>query len=228
VDKTGKEVAYMSYGNVILQEWFPFADAGSIQAEPAAVVEKTVDVPLWKELEDGGKRQSAVVLGYTEVEGRTAVICVERSAKLRRHAGQLAFPGGAKESGDRTPLDTAFRECREELGLSAGRFHVKAMLPKEYAYSSDFVIYPFVAFIAFDDIKRFIRPDPVEISSAFVVCTDRLRLPPELFWGKSESGAFMYPVFKVDEKRVIWGATAKILWRFLRNTACFCGAKTCL
>jgi 8-oxo-dGTP pyrophosphatase MutT (NUDIX family) len=218
----------MSCDDVILQEWLPFADAGSIPTEPAAVMPGTGDVPLWKELEDGGKRQSAVVLGYTEVEDGTAVICVERSAELRRHAGQLAFPGGAKESGDRTPLDTAFRECREELGLSAGRFRIENMLPKEYAYSSDFVIYPFVAFIAFDDVKGFIRPDPVEISSAFVVRTDRLRLPPELFWGKSESGAFMYPVFKLDEKRAIWGATAKILWRFLRNSACCRGAKTCL
>lgn len=220
-------MANMGDGEIILQEWFPFSAAGSIQAEPAAVMEGSVDVPLWKDLDDGCKRQSAVVLGYTEVEGRTAVICVERSAEMRRHAGQLAFPGGAKENGDRTPMDTAFRECREELGLSPGRFRVETMLPKEYAYSSDFVIYPFVAFIAFDDIKGLIRPDPVEISSAFVVCTERLRLPPELFWGKSESGAFMYPVFKVDEKRTIWGATAKILWRFLRNRACRGGAKRC-
>ncbi len=221
-------MANMSCGDVILQEWLPFTGAVNIATEKTAVIPGAWDVPSWKELEDGDKRQSAVVLGYTEVEGRTAVICVERSAKLRRHAGQLAFPGGAKESGDRTPLDTAFRECQEELGLSAGRFRLEAMLPKEYAYSSDFVIYPFVAFIAFTDIQRFIRPDPVEISSAFVVRTDGLRLPPELFWGKSKAGAFMYPVFKVDEKRAIWGATAKILWRFLRNSACLGGAKTCL
>ncbi|MFP4481643.1 MAG: NUDIX hydrolase [Thermovirgaceae bacterium] len=188
----------------------------------------TCDVPSWKELNDGDKRQSAVVLAYTEVDGKTSFICVERSAKLRRHAGQLAFPGGAKDGDDGTPLDTAFRECREELGLSFDRFRVEAMLPKEYAYSSDFVIYPFVAFIDFEEVKRHIRLDPVEIRSAFVVCVDRLRFPPELFWGGSKSGAFMYPVFSVDTERAIWGATAKILWRFLRNPAFCRGVQRCL
>jgi 8-oxo-dGTP pyrophosphatase MutT (NUDIX family) len=217
----------MNEGGIILQEWVPLPHDESHPPDPAIGEGDLGDAPLWNDLDDEGKRQSAVVVAYTEVEDRISVLCVERSTRLRRHAGQLAFPGGAREHNDSTPMDTAFRECHEELGLFPGQFRIEAMLPKEYAYSSDFVIYPFVAFIEIEELRRCVRPDPVEISSAFLVWTDRLRLPPELFWGNSKTGAFMYPVFRVDDTRSIWGATAKILWKFLRNLTRRDGVVTC-
>lgn len=220
-------MAPMNEGGIILQEWVPLPHGESDQPDSVIGVGDPGDAALWNDLDDEGKRQSAVVVAYTEVEDRISVLCVERSTRLRRHAGQLAFPGGAREQGDRTPMDTAFRECHEELGLSPGQFRIEATLPKEYAYSSDFVIYPFVACIEIDELRRCVRPDPVEISSAFLVWTDRLRLPPELFWGNSKTGAFMYPVFRVDNTRSIWGATAKILWKFLRNLTRRDGVATC-
>lgn len=219
----------MDSGDIILREWPSLQVEGSLLTEtPGGASRSCGCAPPWQDLDDARARQSAVVVGYTEVDGRPSVLCVERSVSMRRHAGQLAFPGGAREAGDGTPLDTALRECHEETALEPGMFRVLGMLPKEYAYSSDFVIYPIVARIEFEEVKRRIRPDPVEIESAFVVCLDRLHMPPELYWGKSGTGSFMYPVFRIDGQRAIWGATARILWRFLRSLQGHSGVAVCL
>lgn len=218
----------MAGSSVILQEWpsFPknLTREGTFERGKLPFCGR---VPSWEALGLEKGRQSAVVVVCTEAKGRECVICVERSASMRRHAGQLAFPGGVREPQDFSPVETAFRECYEELGLPPEKFRLKGALPKEYAYSSDFVIYPFVAEISCEEIDRRIEPDPVELHSAFLVRLESLKQPPELYWGSSVRGSFMYPVFRLDGKRSIWGATARILWRFLRSPEAFRGAIRC-
>ncbi|MCZ9342939.1 CoA pyrophosphatase, partial [Streptomyces sp. TRM76130] len=72
--------------------------------------------------EDGGGRQSAVLILFGEGERGPELLLMERAGSLRSHAGQPAFPGGAldPEDGDPQgdgPLRAALREAEEETGL---------------------------------------------------------------------------------------------------------------
>ena len=45
------------------------------------------------------------------------VVLTRRRADLRRHAGEISFPGGRRDPRDHDLLDTALREAQEEIGL---------------------------------------------------------------------------------------------------------------
>jgi 8-oxo-dGTP pyrophosphatase MutT (NUDIX family) len=76
------------------------------------------------------------------VAGGAAFLLCRRAAKLRRHAGQWALPGGRLDAGE-TPLQAALREVREELGLSLEAENVLGWLD-DYPTRSGFVITPVV------------------------------------------------------------------------------------
>lgn len=61
---------------------------------------------------------SAVLLAvYEQEDGAPALLYTKRAETLRRHAGELSFPGGRVDPGDRDPLAAALREAEEEVGL---------------------------------------------------------------------------------------------------------------
>jgi len=76
------------------------------------------------------------------VAGGPAFLLCRRAAKLRRHAGQWALPGGRLDAGE-TPVQAAVREVREELGLSLEAENVLGCLD-DYPTRSGFVITPVV------------------------------------------------------------------------------------
>jgi 8-oxo-dGTP pyrophosphatase MutT (NUDIX family) len=76
------------------------------------------------------------------VAGGAAFLLCRRAAKLRRHAGQWALPGGRLDAGE-TPGEAALREVREELGLSLGPESVLGWID-DYPTRSGFVITPVV------------------------------------------------------------------------------------
>lgn len=76
------------------------------------------------------------------VAGGAAFLLCRRAAKLRRHAGQWALPGGRLDAGE-TPVEAAIRELREEIGLTVGAEQVLGWLD-DYPTRSGFVITPVV------------------------------------------------------------------------------------
>jgi len=75
-------------------------------------------------------------------EDRAAVLLTRRSVKLKKHAGQWAFPGGRMDAGE-TPEETAVRELEEEVGLKLGIDGVIGRLD-DYTTRSGFTIKPVV------------------------------------------------------------------------------------
>ena len=48
----------------------------------------------------------------------TSILLVKRSSKVSTHKGEICFPGGKEENSDKSLLNTAFRELKEEIGIS--------------------------------------------------------------------------------------------------------------
>ena len=83
---------------------------------------------------------------------RPNVIMTVKPAHLRIHAGEVSFPGGKVEDGDRDLLHTALRETHEEIGLRLERDHVVARLCDVMTRNSRFIISPFVAVLDGTDV----------------------------------------------------------------------------
>jgi len=96
--------------------------------------------------EDSGRgwREAAVLVLLHPTPAGLAFPLIERTHGLRHHAGQIALPGGALESGE-TPLEAALRETREEIGIAVPRADVVGALSDIRALPSGYVVHPFVA-----------------------------------------------------------------------------------
>ncbi|MEA3507984.1 MAG: CoA pyrophosphatase [Synergistota bacterium] len=172
--------------------------------------------PSWRDMPPAEKRQSAVALPLFKKDGDLRILCLERARELSRHPGEVGFPGGAREDADRGPVQTCLREMNEELGIPDSLVKVMGLLPSECTFSSDFVIFPVVCILNSDLRADMIRIDPGEVRMVLDVGLSDLAAAPEMKWGWYGDRPFMYPRFPVGNGYVIWGASARILWRLLR------------
>lgn len=74
------------------------------------------------------QRQAAVLIPVVrrEVPG---LLLTKRSSQLRKHAGQVAFPGGAVDSSDASLIAAALREAQEEVAIPPESVEILGMLP---------------------------------------------------------------------------------------------------
>src|SRR5262249_46293474 len=93
----------------------------------------------------GDGRPSAVLLLFGESGGQPDLLIVQRSPRLRRHAGQPAFPGGVIEPADGGPVGAALREATEEVAVDPAGVDVLAVLPELFIERSGFRVTPVLA-----------------------------------------------------------------------------------
>src|SRR2546426_4047272 len=92
-------------------------------------------------------RKASVLLGLFDQNNETYLAFIRRASTLRAHSGEIAFPGGATEVNDVSPIGTALREAQEEIGLDPTRVEVLGILPPVFTVVSNFLITPVVAFL---------------------------------------------------------------------------------
>jgi 8-oxo-dGTP pyrophosphatase MutT (NUDIX family) len=97
--------------------------------------------------------------GIAGVAGGAAFLLCRRAAKMTRHAGQWALPGGRVDHGE-TVQSAALREIREELGLTIHPADVLGRLD-DYPTRSGFVITPLVVW---GGSHVELSPDPGEVA----------------------------------------------------------------
>lgn len=157
-------------------------------------------------------RDSAVLVPFVVRDGVPSLLFTLRPVHLRRHAGQVSFPGGARDAGDATLLHTALRETREELGVPQESVEVLGMLD-EIPTTSEFRVVPYVGLL---DPAVPLRPDVGEIAELLEIPVARLQSPgvrrmeKRVFRG-AERDVYFYDV----GPNTIWGATARILKNLL-------------
>jgi len=121
----------------------------------------------------GRRRHAAVALVLVDdLEGRACFVLTRRAARLRRHAGQWALPGGGLDAGE-APEQAALRELEEEVGLRLGPGAVLGALD-DYPTRSGFVITPVVIWGGAGSV---LIPDPREVASVHRVPVDELVQP---------------------------------------------------
>jgi 8-oxo-dGTP pyrophosphatase MutT (NUDIX family) len=106
----------------------------------------------------GSVRAAVLIPLYRSGNGLVAVF-TKRAADLRRHAGEISFPGGRQDP-DEELLDTALREAEEEIGLERDDVRLVGALPPTGTIVTNYAVYPFVGLI---EPGRTFRPNPIEV-----------------------------------------------------------------
>jgi 8-oxo-dGTP pyrophosphatase MutT (NUDIX family) len=154
-----------------------------------------------------GRASAVLVLLGEGATGEPDVLVLQRSATMRSHAGQPAFPGGAADPDDTGPAATALREASEEVGLDSDTVEVLAVLPTLWIPVSGFLVTPVLAWwrqphdvgpVAVAEVEAVDRVPVSELADP----VNRLRV-------RHPSG-FISPAFAV-RGMLIWGFTAGVL-----------------
>jgi 8-oxo-dGTP pyrophosphatase MutT (NUDIX family) len=155
----------------------------------------------------GGRTDSAVLVPlFTDGDERLHAVFTKRREDLRRHAGEISFPGGRRDE-DETLIDTALREAFEEVGLPPEAVEVVGALAPVGTFVTNYAIYPFVGLIepGFEWIAQ-----ETEVAAVLELSLDDLVAGHSLKRLVRRGMAFKTDVYEVDG-HMVWGATARIL-----------------
>lgn len=159
-----------------------------------------------------GSVKAAVLVALYEEGGRLHAVFTKRPADMRRHAGEISFPGGRMD--DHEDLrDTALREAEEEIGLAREQVQVVGALPPIGTIVTNYAVYPFVGLTGSGNA---FRPNPMEVDQVVELAL------PDLIDGFERKRLIRRGVpIKTDTYTVgghlIWGATARILGTLLER-----------
>jgi 8-oxo-dGTP pyrophosphatase MutT (NUDIX family) len=154
----------------------------------------------------GPPRPAAVLVGVTDRPEPT-VLLTQRTAALRAHAGQIAFPGGRIEDGE-APVEAALREAREEVGLDPADVEPIAFLDA-YRTTTGFRVVPVLALLR---APLALAPDPAEVDEVFEVPLAFLMDPANHRTDSREWKGMTRRYHAIPYgPRYIWGVTAGIL-----------------
>ena len=139
------------------------------------------------------------------------LLFIQRSADLRLHAGQPAFPGGAIDPTDDGPVAAALREAAEEVGVDPDGVDVVGTLPELFIPRTGFRVVPVLAW--WREPCAVAPVDPAEVAAVERVKVSELADPATRVMVRGPSG-FLSPAFRV-KGMLIWGFTAVLVDRLL-------------
>lgn len=210
---TRLEGTAVSEGNVLAQ--LRDLPRASLQWEPK---------PRHHDLERPGSVEAAVLLLFGQSDNHPSnlsetvvsspdlldLLLLERSSTLRHHPGQIAFPGGRADPGDKGPISTALREAREETGLDPKGVEVLGTLGARPLPVSDHQVTPVLAWWRSPSPIRVV--DTNESARVFRVPVSQLISPENRRTARMDRYGRTYfgPAFMLHDK-VIWGFTGALL-----------------
>ncbi len=165
-------------------------------------------------LGDAALVPAAVLLALRPTAQGPALLFTRRVENLRQHGGQVSFPGGRRDAGDRDALATALRESGEEIGLTPAQVEPLGYLDC-FDTLSGYCITPVVARIAADFSAR---PNPDEVAEMFELPLAWLRQPDRCLERRLDYRGRPRTLYEFSGgPHRIWGATAAILHNLLQR-----------
>jgi 8-oxo-dGTP pyrophosphatase MutT (NUDIX family) len=158
-------------------------------------------------LEVRGATNAAVLVPLYLNRGRLHAVFTRRHDDLRRHAGEISFPGGRYDEGEPDLRATALREANEEIGLPGDAVEIVGALQPTPTIATGYAVYPFVGLI---EAGRTWTPSANEVAEVLELPLD------ELLAGYARRrlvrrGVPIRTDTYVVGQNLIWGATARIL-----------------
>ena len=162
----------------------------------------------------GGRTDSAVLVPlFADSAGALHAVFTRRRDDLKRHPGEISFPGGRQDPGE-TLVETALREAHEEVGLPPAAVDLLGALEPTPTFVTNYAIYPFVGLIepGFEWIVQ-----ETEVAEVLELSLDALVAGHSLKRLVRRGMAFKTDVYEVGD-HMVWGATARILGDLLFRT----------
>ncbi|MCC7069430.1 MAG: CoA pyrophosphatase [Burkholderiales bacterium] len=179
----------------------PLGQAGDLSAAERSAVHARLGRAI---------RPAGVLILLVERQQGLHVVLTQRTAHLHDHAGQISFPGGRQDAGDRDIIATALREAHEEIGADPARIEVMGTLP-HYVTVTAYDVTPVVAVSA----PQPYRVDPFEVADVFEVPLDWViegsHWRRDTFLRDGQRREYWAVPWR---ERYIWGATAGMLRTF--------------
>jgi 8-oxo-dGTP pyrophosphatase MutT (NUDIX family) len=140
-------------------------------------------------------------------------VFTERRADLRRHAGEISFPGGRQDHPSEDLRETALREADEEIGLSPLDVELVGALPPVGTFVTGYRIHPFVGII---QPGHAWTPQATEVARVLEFSLQDLLQGHEMKRLIRKGVPIKTPTYTVDG-HLVWGATARIVQSLLER-----------
>jgi 8-oxo-dGTP pyrophosphatase MutT (NUDIX family) len=159
--------------------------------------------------------KAAVLLALYGWPEEPGLIFTERRADLRRHAGEISFPGGRQDPGDPGLSDTALREAKEEIDLDPSAVELAGALAPVSTFVTGYRVHPFVGLVPHPR-ELDLKPNPTEVETVLTFSLQLLRESYAMRRLIRRGVPIHTPTYEV-EGQLIWGATARILGDLLER-----------
>jgi 8-oxo-dGTP pyrophosphatase MutT (NUDIX family) len=165
-----------------------------------------------KRVECASTIMAGVVIPLFEKDGDFFFLLTKRSDEVRFHRGEVSFPGGMYEEADGDIMNTALRECDEEIGVKRDDVEIIGRIDDVYTLTG-FVITPYVGIIPY---PYEFRTNPGEVAYTISLPYTYLKeASPVLEVTRHDGKAQKVQSLHYNGDR-IWGATCRMLLQFQR------------
>jgi 8-oxo-dGTP pyrophosphatase MutT (NUDIX family) len=144
---------------------------------------------------------------FLNADGEPSVVLTRRRDDLRRHGGEISFPGGRQDPEDADLCATALREAEEEIGLAAAGVELIGALQPTPTIATNFAVYPFVGLI---EPGNAWLPAEAEVAEVLELRLADLRAGYARRRMLRRGVPFRTDTYVVGD-HLVWGATARML-----------------